>query len=145
MSEKKEELEKLAALALAPLVEVAWADGHVSPAEHAGVLDAAKRLGLNQHGDFCRATLRRWLHQPPPTEALDRWRRLLGPMLVESDSRAARKSEARLFGEACRIAKTGERPLKGGSFIDASVGVTDAEQKVLDDLALALLNLHQTS
>ena len=143
MPTKQEEIEKLAALALAPLVEVAWADGHVTPAEHAGVLEAAKRLGVDQYSEFCRTTLRRWLHNAPPTEALDRWRRLLGPFLEESESRTARKSEARLVEEARRIAKMDERPFDVGASLDASAGITDDEQRVLDELASALSNLHQ--
>jgi hypothetical protein len=138
----QEEIEKLAALALAPLVEVAWADGHVTPGERAGVLEAAKRLGVDQHSEFCRMTLRRWLQQAPPTEALDRWRRLLGPFLEESDARLAQKSKARLLDEARRIAKMDERPFEPGGSLDADAGITDDELRVLDNLAAALSSLH---
>ena len=89
MPTRQEEIEKLAALALAPLVEVAWADGAVTPAERQGVMEAARQLGIDQHSEFCRSTLRRWLHEAPPTEALRQWRELLGPTLAESSARAA--------------------------------------------------------
>ena len=74
MPTDQEEIEKIAALTLAPLVEVAWADGVVTPGERDAVLKAAKALGLGQRSEFCRSTLLRWLHQPPPTEALEAWR-----------------------------------------------------------------------
>ena len=138
MATRQEEIEKLAALALAPLVEVAWADGVVTPAERQGVLDAAKAIGIDQSSDFCRSTLRRWLHEPPPTEALQEWRRLLAPTLARSAGRTARKSHKRLLEEARKIAKMDELPFEAGGSLDARAGITDEEQRVLDALARAL-------
>jgi hypothetical protein len=138
---RQEEIERLAALALAPLVEVAWADGRITPAERAGVLEAAKRIGLDQNSDFCRSTLRRWLQRPPPTEALEEWRRLLVPTLAASESRLARMSERRLVDEATRIAKMDQRPFDTGSFVDASVAITKEERRVLEELAAAIETL----
>jgi hypothetical protein len=140
----QEEIEKLAALALAPLVEVAWADGVVTPAERDGVLKAAKALGLGQRSEFCRSTLLRWLHESPPTEALDRWRRLLGPMLAESDSRPALKARKRLLDEAIKIAKNDGLDFEEGAAVDERAGITVEEQRVLDDLAAALAGLDET-
>jgi hypothetical protein len=138
---RQAEIEKLAALALAPLVEVAWADGQVTPAERAGVLDAAKRIGLDQNSEFCRSTLRRWLQRPPPTEALERWRQLLASTLAASESRLARMSERRLFEEASRIAKMDHRPFDTGSTVDPDTAITEEERRVLEDLAAALAGL----
>ena len=141
MPTRQAEIEKLAALALAPLVEVAWADGHITPAERAGVLEAAKSIGVDQQSEFCRTTLRRWLSQPPPTEALEQWRRLLVPTLAASESRIARKSERRLVDEALRIAKMDERPFDVGSFVDPNAAITDAERQILEELSAALAGL----
>ncbi len=141
MPTRKEEIERLAALALAPLVEIAWADGVVTPGERQGVLEAAKAFGLDQNSEFCRTTLRRWLHEAPQTEALSAWRDLLAPTLEGSESRAARKSERRLLEEAITIAKMDERPFEAGASLDVGAGITEAEQRVLDDLARALASL----
>ncbi len=138
MPTRQEEIEKLAALALAPLVEVAWADGAVTPGERQGVIEAARHFGLDQHSEFCRSTLRRWLHEAPPTEALQEWRRLLAATLTKSSARAARKSGEGLLDEAHRIAKMDERPFEEGASVDARAGITDEEQRVLDELARAL-------
>ncbi len=138
MSTRQEEIEKIAALALGPLVEVAWADGHVTPGERAGVLEAARSLGLDQRSDFCRSTLKRWLTERPPTEALQEWRRLLAPTLAASGSRPARKVERRLLEEATTIAKMDERPFDEGGSVDLNMGITEEERAVLDELALAL-------
>jgi len=138
LATRQEKIEKIAALALAPLVEVAWADGHVTPGERQGVIEAAKTLGLDRHTDFCRTTLLRWLHDAPPTEALERWRLLLAPTLSEVDIRAARKTERRLLDEARRIAKMDERAFIDGGTLDAEAGITAEEQRVLDELEAAL-------
>ena len=135
---REEEIEKLAALALAPLVEIAWADGHVTPGERQGVLEAAKAIGLGQRTEFCRSTLLRWLSEAPPTEALERWRALLVPTLAEDASRSARKAERRLLEEARLIAKMDERSFIDGGSLDARAGITADEQRVLDDLRAAL-------
>ena len=138
MSKRQEEIEKIAELALCPLVEVAWADGHITPGERAGVLEAAKALGLDQRSKFCRSTLQRWLTERPPSEALVEWRRLLTPTLAASDSRPARKCERRLLDEAITIAKMDERPFDEDSAVAGNTGITEEEQAVLDDLAAAL-------
>ena len=54
------------AFVLAPLVEVAWADGHVSHAEHQAVLRLAERRGVVA-GSADHAQLLEWLkHRPSP-------------------------------------------------------------------------------
>ena len=144
MPTRAEEIERLAALALAPLVEVAWADGAVTAGERQAVLDAAKALGLRQRSEFCRSTLLRWLHEEPPSEALDAWRRMLAPTLESSASRSARKSERELLDEARRIAKMDERPFEDGASVDARTGITPDEQHVLDELAEALARIDES-
>ena len=141
MATRQDEIEKLAALALAPLVEIAWADGVVTPAERQGVIEASKAIGVDRSTEFCRSTLRRWLHEAPPTEALQEWRRLLAPTLASSKARSARKSENRLLEEGRKIAKMDERPFEAGASLDAHAGITEDEQRVLDELAEALTQL----
>ncbi len=143
MPTRQEEIERLAALALAPLVEIAWADGHVTPAERQAVIEAAKLIGLDRSSEFCRSTLLRWLHDAPPTEALENWRRVLAPTLAEADSRTARKSEARLLDEARRVAKMDERSFIEGGPLDARAGITPEEQRVLDELSAALAGIEE--
>ncbi len=141
MPTRQEEIERLAALALAPLVEVAWADGAVTEGERQGVIEAARAMGIERNSEFVRTTLLRWLHESPPTEALEAWRRLLAPTLADTSSRAARESESKLLEEARRIAKMDERPMDIGASIDPSAGITADEQRVLDELAAALATL----
>ena len=145
MPTDQEEMERLAELALAPLVEVAWADGHITPAEREGVLVAAKSLGFGQRSEFCRSTLKRWLHERPPTEALEAWRRLLAPMLTESTSRPALKARNRLQREAMMIAKMDGLAFEEGASADSRAGITEEEQRVLNDLATVLDGFEESS
>jgi hypothetical protein len=145
MPTDQDEIEKIAALALAPLVEVAWADGHVTPAEREGVLEAARALGLGQRSEFCRSTLRRWLSEAPPTEALEQWRRQLAPALAESTSRPARKARSRLLSEAVKVAKMDGLAFEQGPAANARAGITEEEQRVLDELAAALEGIEESS
>lgn len=135
---KQEEIEEIAALALAPLVEVAWADGEVTPGERAAVLQASRALGLDQRSEFCRSTLLRWLHEAPSIEKLGRWRQELAPALAAGESRPVRKIARRLLDEAIKIAKMDERPFEEGSSLDANAGITAEEQRVLDELKAVL-------
>jgi len=119
-------------------VEIAWADGRVTAAERRAVLDAARLFGLRQSTDFCRSTLLRWLHEEPPNEALRAWRQLLAPTLGDAESRAARQSERALLDEARRIAKMDERSFVEGDSFDSRSGITDEEQRILDELSEVL-------
>jgi len=142
VSTHQDQIEELAALALAPLVEVAWADGHVTEGERQGVIEASRTLGLGQYAEFCRSTLLRWLTDRPPTEALERWRRLLAAELLNTDGRAARIGQQDLIEEARRIAKMDERSFVEGRSLDPRAGIVPEEQRVLDDLEAALKTLH---
>lgn len=115
-------------------MEIAWADGRVTAAERRAVLEAARLFGLRQSTEFCRSTLLRWLHEEPPSEALGAWRRLLAPTLGDVESRSARQSERALLGEAYRVAKMDERSFVEGESFDARSGITDEEQRILDEL-----------
>jgi len=142
-SPRQEEIDELAALAMAPLVEVAWADGRVTPAERAAVLEAARTLGLDQRSEFCRSTLKRWLYESPPEEEFLRWRKSLAPALTLGESRPSRKIARRLLAEAQKIAKMDARPFEAGASVDAGAGITVEEERVLDDLTVVLEGVHR--
>jgi hypothetical protein len=62
----------LAALALVPLVVVAWADGDVTDPERLAVLAAAADVGLTQATE-AHAVLDSWLRHPPPPALFPAW------------------------------------------------------------------------
>lgn len=83
--------ETSAAFLLAPLVEVAWADGHVSPGEYDAVVRLAADRGV-AHDSLDMTQLRMWLHARPPhalvEAALDAIK--LGLSVLPADERQQR-------------------------------------------------------
>jgi tellurite resistance protein len=62
--------ETAAAFLLLPLVDVAWSDGHVSPAEYDAVVRIASEGGV-PHDSPDMAQLRQWLAQAPPLAVVE--------------------------------------------------------------------------
>ncbi|MGE0756580.1 MAG: hypothetical protein AB7F89_03195 [Pirellulaceae bacterium] len=65
--------ETLAAVRLIPLVEVAWCDGHVSPAERRALLEAAVQYGIKPN-TACHALLDSWLAHRPDPRIVQSWK-----------------------------------------------------------------------
>jgi hypothetical protein len=64
--------ETLACLALVPLVEVAWADGKISPEEEAAVLKAAE-INKIKKDSIGYDLLKEWLRIKPKASMLNAW------------------------------------------------------------------------
>jgi len=93
------------ALRLVPLVEVAWADGHLDARERQAVLSALAAAGLPP-GSLGYALVDGWLASPPPPSMLEAWsaytRGLCGQLSpAERQSlRSAVIGQARVVAEA---------------------------------------------
>ena len=74
-------------LPLVPLVQTAWAEGGVSGAERALIIDFARRRGI-QEGSAADALLADWLAARPSTEVFRRADRLIGALLAAGSSAA---------------------------------------------------------
>ena len=64
--------ESLLALSLVPLIEVAWADGEISPEEKDAILKAASLKGIGENHP-ARQFLENWLHDCPSKELFHAW------------------------------------------------------------------------
>ena len=62
--------DNAAAFFLAPLLQVAWAEGKVDKAEHATVLKIARRRGISEHSP-AYAQLEQWLRERPSDTFFD--------------------------------------------------------------------------
>src|SRR5262245_10054726 len=62
----------LAALSVVPLIDVAWADGTVSPEERDAVLKAAVESGVQKDGPGYRQ-LQAWLETRPSEQLMEVW------------------------------------------------------------------------
>lgn len=67
-------------LPLVPLVQVAWAEGGVSPQERALIVDLARKRGVEQ-GSAADRQLSQWLADPPEAAVFMRAGRLIRAML----------------------------------------------------------------
>lgn len=66
------EPDTLLALRLVPLVEVAWADGHLDERERRAILEALAAAGLAP-GSPARTLVEGWLTEPPPPALWEAW------------------------------------------------------------------------
>ena len=118
------------AVSLAPLVEVAWADGEVEPAERRAVLAAAEANGVVP-GSPSYALLEGWLARRPDARLLQAW----GEYIVEVCSRlqvSEREALRRqVVGRARAVAEA------AGGILGLGRKVSDREDRVLRELEKA--------
>ena len=121
------EAETLAALAMFPLVAVAWADGVMEPSEREAVLQGAEQAGLSSEGDAARL-LRDWLEAPPPSELLAAWHNYAKAICAELDAAERAQLRDQLIGRAHAVADA------AGGFLGLGNRVSKEEAALLDEL-----------
>ena len=121
--------ETLAALTLAPLVAVAWADRSVETQERAAVSEAAEAIGVAP-GSPAAELLESWLSRRPGPELMEAWKAYVGALAGSLDEGGRRQLREDLLSRARRVAESA-----GGFF---GVGtVSQAERDLLDELEKA--------
>ena len=124
--------EAIAALALTPLVEVAWADGEVDRKERAAVLEAAGRYGLAR-GDPSYGLLEIRLGERPGPELLATWKSTLRMLQRTLDAPALRTLRGEVMARARRVAEA------SGGLLGLGARISKAELAKLDDLEQSFL------
>jgi tellurite resistance protein len=122
--------ESLSALALAPLVMVAWADGRVDAKERAAVVEAAREAGV-RHGDLSDKLLEQRLGDRPDPVLVNAWKayaRLLARTLSPAEL-ALLKSQ--MLDRARKVAEASRGRLGLGARI------SKAEREMIEDLEAA--------
>lgn len=121
----------VAALSAIPLIEVAWADGHVDPKESEAVLKAAEALGFAKEG-LEYQLLANWLTHKPAAALLDAWTHYIGD-LCQRLSPAERDSlKMELLDHARTVAEAA-----GGGFLGLVSRVSKEEKAMLKTLEAA--------
>jgi hypothetical protein len=120
----------VAALALVPLVEVAWADGELAPEERAAVLRASEEQGIRP-GSRAHGLLASWMERPPTQGLFEAWQAyieaVLEPLLPDERERLCTD----LAGRARDVARAaGQRGEPGG--------ISAEEERALERLETAL-------
>ena len=94
----------LAALSLAPLVVMAWADGNLDEKERSVIMSGAKQAGLDkQHASY--QLFEGWLAKMPPPELMATWKAYVSALsaTLTDDARLTPTSE--ILGQAREIAE----------------------------------------
>ncbi len=105
----------MAALALVPLVEMAWADQVVQDRERQAIQEAATKSGIVA-GSAAAQLLEHWLNERPKAELLETWKLYVKELVgsLPAGSAAALKSE--VLGRAEEVAKAAGGILGVGRF-----------------------------
>lgn len=122
--------ETLTALALVPLVEVAWADGSIAPKEHEAILAAAAENGLRKGGESY-AMLDAWLVERPAPELLGAWKQYVRAISGTMSDIAWQAIRCDVMSRATRVAAA------AGGFLGLGSKISRSEQEKLDELEAA--------
>lgn len=120
----------LNAMSLIPLVEVAWADGHMDPKESTAILEAAVENGVKKGSDSY-TLLSGWLQNKPDDKLFEVWEEYMSSIC------SAMKSENRLCLESGLMEKARNVADVAGGFFGFTGKISKDEQKVLDRLEAA--------
>jgi hypothetical protein len=119
--------ETLAAVTTIPMVEVAWCDGAVSPAERTAVLNAAVKMGVKP-GAAPYEVLERWLIDRPDSRIVAAWKeyvRELAKLMPKETIDAMHKN---VLDRCVRVAEA------AGGFVGIH-RISKIEQATIDDFA----------
>lgn len=122
--------ETLAAFALYPLVEVAWADGRVDDREREALLKAAAEQGIAP-GTAVHETLERLLRDQPTPAVRDAWHAWAKALRERIEPGEADGIASSLATQARSVAEA------SGGFLGVGRRVNDREQVVIDGIAKA--------
>ncbi|HYE90404.1 MAG TPA: hypothetical protein VEA38_05255 [Terriglobales bacterium] len=119
--------ETVAALALVPLVEVAWADGELDRKERAAILERARESGLAA-GSVEYALLDAWLDRRPDPKLLAAWTHLVRGVSEELGREESARLKADLLDRARAVATA------SGGVLGIGSKVSSAEAAILRQL-----------
>jgi len=123
------EPHEVAALALVPLVVVAWADGEIQSKEREAIIKAAEEGGI-EPGSENHQLLENWLTCKPSRELMKIWAVYAREIEARLDSVTGQALKERVMSRTTDIAKA------AGGFLGIGA-ISDSEQRVLDELERA--------
>jgi hypothetical protein len=121
--------QDVAALALIPLVYVAWADGSVNKKEREAILDAAAQQGIKTDSRTYEL-LESWLDRDPKGALFDCWKDYVGALVPHLDDAKLQSIEESILGLAHDVASAA-----GG--ILGLAAISKREEAALNDIRSA--------
>jgi hypothetical protein len=122
--------QAFAALALVPLVLVAWADGTLDAGERDAVRAAAREAGLSGRPE-AMALLDAWLSRPPPLSLQEAWHDYAHAIAATAPAATRVALAEQTVERARRVAAA------AGGFFGLGNRVSAAEERVLTELRAA--------
>ena len=122
--------ELLATLVVVPLVEIAWADGHVHDNERDAILSAADGIGIGK-GSIDYDLLERWLSHRPPDQLLEAWTLYINRLASKLSATQRQELEKDLVERAQTVAQA------AGGFLGLSSPVSPKEKAVIAQMQQA--------
>jgi hypothetical protein len=122
--------EVLASIAVVPLVEIAWADGHVDEREHKAVLEAAAGTGIRK-GSVDYNLLDVWLKHRPPAKLLDAWVHYIEGLCETMSPQERNALRLELIGRARKVAEA------AGGILGLAFNISLEEHAVLKKMESA--------
>lgn len=124
--------EALTSLCLAPLVEVAWADGTVDDKEQKALLSSAEKMGI-QKGSIDHDLLMRWMTQKPGPDLFTAWMHYTQGLCEQLNKKEKHVLKAQVIDHARAIANA------SGGILGSGIGyrISKAEEDVLRKLESA--------
>lgn len=121
--------ETLVAVALAPLVSVAWADRRVEDKERGTILARAHEKGI-ERGSPSYELLAHWLAEPPPGELLEVWGRYVRALCQTMPADQVKDLRDEIIAFAREVGRAAGGTLNVGK-------ITPQQRRVLDRIEAA--------
>jgi hypothetical protein len=124
--------ETLASFCIVPLVNVAWADGHIDEKEKQTVLSAAEKMGYARGGvDYDLIKL--WMTRKPSEDLLTAWTHYIEGLCENLTDEEKKLLKADIMGHAKAIAEA------SGGFLGMGIGdtISKSEKEMLSKLESA--------
>ncbi len=122
--------EAIAAIAVVPLVAVAWADGAVQDRERAAIIKAAQATGItSQDGRF--PILEHWLSEKPGPEIMNAWKLYVAALCKQLDAKEVQKLQADLLDRAESVAEA------AGGILGVTSKISATEREMIKTLQQA--------
>lgn len=122
--------ETWTAVSIAPLVEVAWADGKIDEAERRAVLSGAEANGIESESAGYQL-LESWLDHRPDGRLLEVWGAFIVDLCAELEESERESLKDQILGRARSVAEA------TGGFLGLGNKVSNEEQVILAELAKA--------
>lgn len=122
--------ETVAALALVPLIQVVWADGHLDDKEREAVLTVAKASSLDE-GTVEHDLLENWLSRRPDQNLLEAWKGYIEGFCEQLNQEERDSLKTEWLGRARTVAKA------SGGILGLGSKISREEAQILEEMGMA--------